>query len=151
MMAGAPGASGSLVILSSSGEAGWNPTPAVAKEDPNPQNASATNTHFTKRNALIVISPWVSAPSKKDLDQPELLRAGTTTPEGPDGALRSDTNSASSEFRAPSSPESGNCPKRLSIAGRICASMTQITPEEVNSSPKTLVLSLDRERLQLPR
>jgi hypothetical protein len=62
MIAGAPGAIGSLVIFSSSGEAGWNPTPACAFCAPKIQIATVTITaHLPNRN--IVISPKVNAGS----------------------------------------------------------------------------------------
>jgi hypothetical protein len=57
MIAGAPGASGSLVILSSSGETGWNPIPAFASCTANMQTASPTTTHLPDPNIVIVISP----------------------------------------------------------------------------------------------
>jgi hypothetical protein len=52
-----PGASGSLVILSSSGETGWNPTPAFACCNADMQIARPTTTHLIERNIDMVISP----------------------------------------------------------------------------------------------
>jgi hypothetical protein len=58
MIAGAPGAKGSLVSLSSSGEIGWNPVPAFASGAANIHIASPNTTNLLKRN--IAISPEVN-------------------------------------------------------------------------------------------
>src|SRR5713226_2688283 len=101
MIAGAPGASGSLVILSSSGETGWNPTPALAGRVANIPTASPATAHLPNRN--IVISPKVNACSTDVSKSKTRCRREPRTPGG-QGALSAATpNSASSEFRAPSS------------------------------------------------
>src|SRR5258708_25541041 len=54
-MAGAPGACGSLVILSSSGTTGWKPTPAIASGAAHIERAIASATvHLTARNRVLV-------------------------------------------------------------------------------------------------
>src|SRR6202140_4871348 len=66
MIAGAPGACGSLVSFSSSGETGWNPTPAFASGAANTHTASPNTTHLPKRN--IVISPQLTTSLHRDVE-----------------------------------------------------------------------------------
>jgi hypothetical protein len=101
MMAGAPGARASLVILISSGKTGWNPIPALAVRGANIQNASPIATHL--HNLNIVVSFEVNARSTDESRKKIPCRREPRTPGGRRSDLRGDSNSASSESWAPSS------------------------------------------------
>src|SRR5258708_10198925 len=99
MIAGAPGASGSLVILSSSGETGWKPIPALAGRVANIPTASPATAHLPNRN--IVISPKVNACSTDVSKSKTRCRRKPRNPGGQGRASRAPTHSAPSSVRAP--------------------------------------------------
>src|SRR5207302_9235229 len=101
MIAGAPGACGSLVSLSSSGETGRNPTPAFASCAANIHTASPNTSHLPKRN--IVLSPEVIAGSTKVSTNKICCRREPRTPGGQAALVAATASSASSEFPGPSS------------------------------------------------
>src|SRR3981081_3665227 len=101
MMAGAPGASGSLFILTSSGKIGWKPIPALAVRGANIQNASPTTTHW--HNLNIVVSFELNARST-DGSRKKIPSGREPRPRGGRRSdLRGDGHSAPSESWAPSS------------------------------------------------
>src|SRR5882762_2225300 len=109
-MAAAPGACGSLVSLSSSGETGRNPTLAFASCATNIHTASPNTTHLLKRNIVIspeVISPEVIAGSTEVGTNKICCRREPRTPGGQAALFAATARSASSEFPGPLEPESG--------------------------------------------
>src|SRR5882762_5517065 len=110
MIAGAPGACGSLVSLSSSGETGRNPTPAFASRAANIHTTSPNTTHLLKRTIVIspeVISPEVIAGSTEVSTNKICCRREPRTQGGQAALVAATASSASSELPGPLEPESG--------------------------------------------
>src|SRR5260370_33164687 len=85
MIAGARGACGSLVSLSSSGETGRNPTLAFASCTANIHTASPNTNHLLKRN--IAISPQINAGSTEVGTNKICCRRASQNPRGGEAAF----------------------------------------------------------------
>src|SRR6266403_897834 len=136
MIAGAPGACGSLVSLSSSDEAGWNPTPAFASCATNIHIASPNTTHLPKRNIVDLSQEKCSI--SRGVEKHDFLQAGTTNSRGTSSARCGHSKFRLLRISGPPRARIRTYSKRLSIARSARPSSEEIAAD---SSVQFSVLS----------